>query len=94
VVDISTMRVLETYTVGRDPDVLGFDPGMKIIYVAAESGEVSFFQESGKSLVFKGQMKMPHAHTVSVGPQAHLVYFPLENLNGHPVLRIMAPAEK
>jgi DNA-binding beta-propeller fold protein YncE len=94
VVDLSTMRVLGTYPVGRDPDVLAFDPGMKMIYVAAESGEVSVFQENGKNLVFKGQMKMPHAHTVSVDPRTHLVYFPLENLKGHPVLRIMAPAEK
>jgi DNA-binding beta-propeller fold protein YncE len=94
VVDLSTMRVLETYTVGRDPDVLAFDAGLKMIYVAAESGEVSAFQESGKSLVFKGQMKMPHAHTVSVDPQTHLVYFPLENVGGHPVLRIMMPIQK
>ena len=92
--DLSTMHVLGTYNVGRDPDVLAFDPGMKMIYVAAESGEVSVLQESGKSLVLKGQVKMPHAHTVSVDPQTHLVYFPLENLNGHPVLRIMAPTEK
>jgi DNA-binding beta-propeller fold protein YncE len=93
VFDLSTMRVLETYAVGR-PDVLAFDPGMKAIYVAAESGEGSVFQESGKGLVFKGQVRMPHAHTVSVDPQTHLVYFPLQNLKGHPVLRIMTPAEK
>jgi hypothetical protein len=64
------------------------------LYVAAESGEVSVFQESGKTLVFKGQMKMPHAHTVSVDPQTHLVYFPLQNVDGHPVLRIMIPVQK
>jgi DNA-binding beta-propeller fold protein YncE len=94
VFDLTTMRVLGTYAVGRDPDVLAFDPGLKMIYVAAESGEVSVFQESGKTLVSKGQLKMPHAHTVSVDPQTHLVYFPLENLNGHPVLRIMEPIDK
>jgi DNA-binding beta-propeller fold protein YncE len=93
-VDLSTMRVLETYSVGRDPDVLAFDPGMKMIYVAAESGEVSVFQESGRALVLKGQMKLPHGHTVSVDPQTHLVYFPLENVGGHPVLRIMMPIQK
>ena len=32
---------------------------------------------------------MPHAHTVCVDPDTHLVYFPLQNVNGHPVLRIM-----
>jgi len=30
----------------------------------------------------------PHAHTVSVDQQTHLIYLPLENLNGHPVIRI------
>ena len=43
-------------------------------------------------LVFEGEMVMPHAHTVCVDPATHLVYFPLENLDGHPILRIMAPA--
>jgi hypothetical protein len=35
---------------------------------------------------------MPHAHSVAVDPATHLVYFPLENVGGQPVLRIMAPA--
>jgi len=30
-------------------------------------------------------------HTVSVDPGTHLVYFPLEKLDAHPVLRIMEP---
>ena len=93
VFDLSTMRVLGTYAVGRSPDVLAFDPGLKMLYVAAESGQVTVFQENEKNLVFKGRINMPHAHTVSVDPQTHLIYFPLQNLNGHPVLRIMAPAE-
>ena len=67
--------------------------GAKMLYVAAESGQVTVFQENGNALVLKGTLKMPHAHTVSVDPQTHLVYFPLQNLNGHPVLRIMTPAE-
>ena len=93
VLDLSTMRVLGTYAVGRDPDVLAFDAGLKTLYVAAESGEVTVFRENGKALVLKGTIKMPYAHTVCVDPQTHLVYFPLQNLNGHPVLRIMRPAE-
>lgn len=93
VFDLSSMRVLGTYAVGRGPDVLAFDPGVKMLYVAAESGQVTVLQENGNALVLKGTIKMPHAHTVSVDPQTHLVYFPLQNLNGHPVLRIMTPAE-
>jgi len=36
---------------------------------------------------------MPHVHTVSVDPKSHLVYFPLENVGGRPLLRIMKPAD-
>ena len=31
----------------------------------------------------------PNAHTVAVDPATHRVYFPLENVGGHPVLRVM-----
>jgi hypothetical protein len=34
---------------------------------------------------------MPHAHSVSVDQGTHLVYFPLENVAGKPLLRIMRP---
>jgi len=33
---------------------------------------------------------MPHAHAVSVDPKTHLIYFPLENVNGKPLLSMMA----
>jgi DNA-binding beta-propeller fold protein YncE len=93
VVDLATMKVLATYSVGDDPDVLAFDPGLKWLYVSAESGQVTVFRVNGKSLVSVGRFFMPHAHTVSVDPETHLVYFPLQDVDGHPVLRIMRPAE-
>ena len=31
------------------------------------------------------------AHTVAVDPTTHRVYFPLANVGGRPVLRVMAP---
>ena len=91
VVDLNTMKVLATHPVGEDPDVLAFDPGVKRLYVSAESGDVFVFRENGKTLVFEGDISMPHAHTVCVDPNTHLVYFPLENIDGHPILRIMGP---
>jgi DNA-binding beta-propeller fold protein YncE len=93
VVDLTTMRVLATHSVGKDPDVLAFDPGLKRLYVSAESGNVTVFREHGKSLVNEGGFFMPYAHTVSVDPDTHLVYFPLQDIDGHPVLRIMEPAQ-
>src|SRR5215831_1455659 len=50
-VDLSNMQVLATYPVGKDPDVLAFDPGLKQLYVSAESGNVTVFREKGKTLV-------------------------------------------
>src|SRR5215471_19083815 len=50
-VDLTNMQVLATYPVGDDPDVLAFDPGLKRLYVSAESGDVTVFRESGKTLI-------------------------------------------
>jgi YVTN family beta-propeller protein len=91
-VDLNSMQVLATYPVGKDPDVLSFDPGLKLLYVSAESGNVFVFHEDRKTLTLVGTISMPHAHTVSVDPTTHLVYFPLQNVDGHPLLRIMEPA--
>jgi DNA-binding beta-propeller fold protein YncE len=93
VVDLTNMKVLTTHPVGEDPDVLAFDPGLKLLYVSAESGHVTVFKEQGKTLVSEGEFFMPHAHTVCVDPDTHLVYFPLQDIDGHPILRIMEPAQ-
>lgn len=92
VVDLKTMKMLSTYEVGDDPDVLAFDPALKRLYVSAESGTVTIFQYGDRKLTPLGSLNMPHAHTVAVDPETHLVYFPLQDINGHPVLRIMRPA--
>jgi DNA-binding beta-propeller fold protein YncE len=91
VVDLTNMRTVGTYPVGEDPDVLAFDPALKQLYISAESGKVWIYREDGKRIVAVGNFFMPHAHTVSVDPRTHLVYFPLENIGGHPILRIMEP---
>jgi DNA-binding beta-propeller fold protein YncE len=91
VVDLTNMQVLDTHRVGKDPDVLAFDTGLKRLYVSAESGNVTIFREDGKTLIPLGSLSMPHAHTVSVDSDTHLVYFPLQNVDGHPLLRIMLP---
>ena len=87
------MKVLGTYPVGDDPDVLSFDPGLKQLYVSAESGDLWVYHEKGRSLEAVGHFHMAKAHTVCVDPKTHFVYFPLENIDGHPLLRIMAPVQ-
>lgn len=90
VVDLRTMKVIDTLALGEDPDVLAFDPGWQQLYVSAESGEVTVFAERDGRLALEGRITMPHAHTVSVDPRTHLVYFPLQDVAGSPLLRIMA----
>ena len=91
VVDLRTMRIIQTLKVPDDPDVLAWDPSWRRLYVAAESSALTAYVLEGNILRPLGQIRAPHAHTVSVDPRTHLVYVPLENLNGRPVLRIYEP---
>ena len=68
---------------------MAFDPGLKLLYVSAEWGDVRVLSPRMRQLVPLGAISMPYAHTVSVDPGTHLVYFPLQNIHGHPLLRIM-----
>ena len=91
VVDLRTLRVLETHPVGTGPDVLAWDPAWRRLYVASESGALSVFAVAAASARQIGELRAPHAHTVSVDPLTHRVYLPLEDLEGHPVLRVLQP---
>jgi DNA-binding beta-propeller fold protein YncE len=94
VFDLKTMKLVSVHQVGDDPDVLSWDSGLGRLYVSAESGTVTVLQKTNRDVRSLGQIHMPHAHTVSVDSKTHLVYFPLENISGHPVLRIMRPADQ
>lgn len=89
VVDLNNMQVGRPFPLGRDPDVLAFDTGTKRLYAAAESGQIKVFQETNRTVEPIGELHLPHGHTVAVDSKTHLVYFPLEDLDGKPVLRIM-----
>ena len=92
VLDLTSDTVRQNLGVGEDPDVLAFDPSLRRLYVAAESGVVTVFGEHGRSLVTLGRKFLAtEAHTVAVDPVTHLVYFALQDVGGRPVLRIMAP---
>lgn len=91
VLDLRTMKPIQQLKVADDPDVLAWDPGLRRLYVSAESGVLQAFWLDGATLKPIGEVRAPHAHTVSVDPRTHLVYLPLENVNGHPLLRIYEP---
>ena len=93
VFDLDTRKETGVYPVGLGPDVLAFDQTLHLLYVASESGVVSMFREQGKQLVKIGEDYLaPAAHSVAVNPLTHEVYFPLRDIGGRPVLRVMRPS--
>ena len=93
VLDLQTLQLRQVLPIGSDPDVLAFDPELKRLYVAAESGVVAVFEERDGSLVQLGWYRAPKAHSVAVDPATHRVYLPLANVSGRPVLRVMVPSD-
>jgi len=92
VLDLATRKATARFPLGKGPDVLSFDPGTRRLYVASESGTLSVFRENDVGLVKEGDPQVGrNAHVVLVDPASHLIYLPLKDVEGHPVLRIMEP---
>jgi len=91
VVDLHARRLKKLLPLPTDIDVLAFDPDLKRLYAASETGTVAVFgvADDGTVTELGRGLLAPHAHTVAVDPTTHRVYFPLENVDGHPVLRVM-----
>jgi len=95
VFDLESKKATATLSVGSDPDVLAFDKAFGRLYVSAESGVISIFDERRKSLVKIGEgFFAADAHSVAVDQRTHKIYFPLQNVSGKPVLRIAVPSDK
>lgn len=92
VLDMRTMRILSSFDVGKDPDVLAYDPGLHLLYVAGEAGIVSMFNvEAGNvSKIGEGHIG-PNAHVVAIDGTTHRSYYPIKSLRGQPILRVMEP---
>jgi DNA-binding beta-propeller fold protein YncE len=92
VFDLGSKAVTTVKSVGDGPDVLALDPGLHRLYVASESGTITVFDVTGTVHRSAGGYAGPNAHSVAVDPDSHLVYLPLTDVDGHPVLRELAPA--
>lgn len=92
VFDMGAKRVVQSFGIGKDPDVLAFDPAPGRLYVAGEAGIVSVFSVKGRNVTKIGEGRLgPNAHVVAIDPTTHYAYFPLRNLGGRPMLRVMSP---
>jgi DNA-binding beta-propeller fold protein YncE len=90
--DLRTSRVTASGGVGIGIDVLALDPGLHRLYAGSESGIVSIYDvsKSGLQRIAQGLLAR-NAHVVAVDPTTHRIYFPLQNVDGKPVLRVMEP---
>lgn len=95
VIDLDKWKVSESLVTGEGPDMLAFDEGNGMLYVGTESPNVSVYRLNGKNLKRLGEFEVgPNAHSVCVNTTTHELYVPLENVNGKPTLRIMAPEQQ
>lgn len=92
-VDLTTGNIFGQWPIAHDPDVLAIDPGTKRLYIATESGTLSTYDITNPSSpvalrdVFVGE----DAHSVAVDQKTHRLYFPLADLHGHSVMRVLSP---
>ncbi|MBN3786885.1 YncE family protein [Burkholderia sp. Ac-20353] len=92
VFDMRAQRVVQSFDIGSDPDVLAFDASAGTLYVAGEAGISSMFSVRGSTVTKIGEGRLgPNAHVVAVDSTAHRSYFPLKDVGGRPVLRVMEP---
>ncbi|RZL82023.1 MAG: YncE family protein [Rhodococcus sp. (in: high G+C Gram-positive bacteria)] len=92
-VDLTNWQTAGTVGVGTRPDVLAYDQGAQRLYVAAESGTVSVFDQQGGHLTAVGSGHLADgAHVVAVDQNTHHTYYPVPTgADGHPALLERAP---
>ena len=89
--DLVSERVLGSFGVGTTPDVLAYDQELQRVYVASEDGTLAVIQASDPPRKVVQGNAGPNAHTVAVDSTTHFLYFPLTDVGGRPVLRVLSP---
>ncbi|AOJ05968.1 YncE family protein [Burkholderia mayonis] len=91
VFDMRLKQVGQSFNTGAEPDVLALDSTLGILYIGGETGTVSMFRVSGARVEKIGEGHLgPNAHVVAVDSATHQSFFPLRNVRGRPMLRVMA----
>jgi YVTN family beta-propeller protein len=76
--DMQSMKVLGNQSVGIGPDLMAFDDGRHLLYVASHSGILSVFDDSARALKkVAEQCIAADAHSVFVDQATHKIYLPL-----------------
>jgi DNA-binding beta-propeller fold protein YncE len=81
--------------VGEGPDVLAVDPDRRLLYVAAESGDLTTVDLVPAAGRVTGRAHLAdNAHVVAVDPSTGRAYFPIPDTGaGHPGLLVTSPQD-
>jgi DNA-binding beta-propeller fold protein YncE len=92
-VDLVNRNVIDHHGVGQTPDVLAYDPGANRVYLAAEDGWITVFDNARGHLTPRGSAHLADgAHTLALDPATHHTYIPVpQGDNGSPVLWEFTP---
>jgi DNA-binding beta-propeller fold protein YncE len=95
VLALAGLTELGHLAVGERPDVLAADPVRQLLYVAAESGDVTTVDTRPAAGRVTGRAHLAdNAHVVAVDPATGRAYFPVPDTGaGHPGLLITTPKE-
>ena len=92
VLNLESKKIIASFEVGADPDVLAYDSSLGYLLVAGEAGIVSMFEVAGGQTSKIGEGFLgANAHVVATDSVSHRSYFPLKDINGRTILRIMRP---
>jgi DNA-binding beta-propeller fold protein YncE len=93
-VDLANRTVIDHHKVGETPDVLAYDRGENRVYVAAESGWLSIFDNDHGHLKVRGSAHLADgSHSLALNPTTHHTYFPIpKGPAGSPVLWEFEPS--
>ncbi|QYB02646.1 YncE family protein [Rhodococcus sp. USK10] len=93
-VDLNGWQPTGAASVGAGPDVLAYDQGAHRLYVAAESGTLTVFDQQDRHLAEIGSGHLAdNAHVVMVDPGTHRSYYPVPSgADGRPALLEQGPA--
>ncbi|HEV2387247.1 MAG TPA: YncE family protein [Candidatus Acidoferrales bacterium] len=91
VFDLDRHRPVADLPLPGGADDVGYDPGLRRIYVACESGAIAVIQEDDPNHFRKLEdFPVPQGvHTLAVDPETHRVYAPEQEENGRPVARML-----
>ena len=92
-IDLAIWQTAGTTAVGEQPDVLAYNQGEQRLYVAAENGIVSVYDQRDRHLTDVGSGHLADGAHVVVDPSIGHTYYPdRAGTDGHPALLEQAPS--